>query len=176
MGCQITTPCKGTAWLVNVGATDAPYCGPFWRILFLPGTKINLKHMSKICKEEWAKITQENFNKLVNDYWNYIETVVAANVRHTYYKTLIYLLFLLFFYAAKLLVSNCMNTFVIAIIYKNICLGAIISYTSMVTLLLFPYIWISISLKFLCLKLVVCYEKYWFCINGALYEYFCLQL
>ena len=97
MGCQITTPCKGTAWLVNVGATDAPYCGPFWRILFLPGTKINLKHMSKICKEEWAKITQENFNKLVNDYWNYIETVVAANVRHTYYKTLIYLLFLLFF-------------------------------------------------------------------------------
>ena len=31
-------------------------CRPYWKISWLLGSKINLKHLSEICKEEWAKI------------------------------------------------------------------------------------------------------------------------
>ena len=110
-------------------------CRPYWRIPWLLVNKISLKHLSEICKEEWAKIIPENCKKKkVNDYQNHIETVVATNGRYTKYKTPINLLFFFFiFYAAMLLVSNCMNTFVIAIIYKNISLKAITCCTSVIT-------------------------------------------
>ena len=48
--------------------------------------------------------------------------------------------------------------------------------TSVVILVIYLDIRMNISLKYLNLKLVVCYENNGFCIMGKLYEYFCLQL
>ena len=75
-------------------------------------------------------------------------------------KTQINVLFFVIFYAAVPLVSNCMNIFVIAIIYKkNFFFSAITCCSSETTLLLFLDIKMNISLKFLSLKLVLCYEN-----------------
>ena len=78
-----------------------------------------------------------------------------------------------------MLVSNCMNTFVIAVIYKN-TLSTNICCTSMITLLMFPDIKMNISLARIgCViwkVLILCYEcAVWILLSSTAYMFFQYQ-